>query len=403
MQAARFSRSRLWLALSATAFLFAVPAIGRSQDYPPPQNPERPYVSSWQDLRQLSLQLESQAMRTRDEAKMDQRSHGSEELAEKIDDFAKDAHQLRLYATERNVPVSQINDRIRKLIDDAHNVQKEQAKAKRRDPQTDEDWNRTVALLHRVNNQFLAANGLATGAVGTSGSDTETYRYTGTWADNRMTMLSDLERRAEDAARASESASLDVTPEIDRLRDQVRSFRQASDSLSTADTRANIARLLADARAAQADLAGSNASPRLRDDINAMVGTLVQMRDLAGEPVGTSGYGMGPGVASERYDMMDVPQLNLALNRRLARASDLASQAEVGDVGDDIARFRDKAADFENNAASMSPQDRRDTAGHLLQDAQHVQRELADHNAPAELLNQWNAVVDIVARLRDAS
>jgi methyl-accepting chemotaxis protein len=403
MLAARPSRKPLWSATLAIAFVSLLPLASSAQPaYPPPPNPYASDVSAWQRLQQLSVRLESLALRTRDEARIGQRHRGSEELAEQVNDFAKDAHRFRLLMNERNVPASKINDEIRKLVDRAGKVQKEMAKTDRHNPRTDADWGRAIAVLDEINNQYLAANGLAA-SIGTSGYDRSGV-YRGRWTDNRRTILNDLDRRAEDAARLSESANLEIAPEIERLRDQVRSFRQSMDRLSPDDTRANIAHLLADARAVQADLAGSNAPGQLRDDVNSMVGTLVQMRDMTAEGVaGTRGYGPAPGIGTDRYATMDLPQLVREFDNLVSRASELAAQSDLDDVASEIARFRDKARDFDNSVASMSPEERREAIDRLLENAQKTQRNLARRHVSADLMTEWNAVVDLLVRLRGAA
>jgi hypothetical protein len=407
MWAPSLSRARLRLAGAGVSFVLLVPLASFSQPvYTAPQttpNRDASDVSSWQEMRRLSLQLDTLALRARDEARIDQRHHGSEELAEKIDDFARDARRLRLYLNERNVSSSRINDQIRKLVDDARQAQAAAAKTDRHDPQTDADWTQALAVLNQINNQYLAANGL-TAPARTAGPVGNGTVFQGTWTNSRRTMLTDLDRRADDAARLSESGNLEITPDIDRLRDQVRAFRQSMDELPPTDTRANVAHLLADARAVQADLAGSNASPQLRDDISSIVGTLVQMRDMTAEGTeGTSGFGPAPGIATDRYATLDAPQLQRELDNRVSRASDLASQLDLDDVSSQISHFRDKAHDFNNNAANLSPEDRREAIDALLQDAQKTQRALAQRHVSADLMTQWSAIVDLLVRLRDAS
>jgi hypothetical protein len=372
--------------------------------YPPAGNPDASHVSSWQRLQQLSLRLESLAMRARDEAKIDARRHGSEELAEKMNDFAKDSHELRLLANERNVRASKINDQIRKLVDDAQKVHKESVNARRHDPQTDTDWNRTVEVLDQINNQYLAANGLLT-PRGTAGTVPPGGFYRN-GLETRRTMINDLDRRADDAARLSESATLEIAPEIERLRDQVRSYRQRMDELSPLDRRANIAHMLTDARAAQADLAGSNAPAQLRDDVNAIVGTLVQMRDMTAEGAeGTGGYGPPPGAVDRAYPYPMTAMADFAqdLDARAVRASELAVRADYDDVANDISHFRDKTRDFYDREASMTRAERREAIDSLLRDAQKTQRDLAGRHVSSDLTSQWNGIVDLLVRMRDRS
>ncbi len=406
MSGIRLHSARLWSAASALALVCLFPISSSAQPVYPAADQDASYISSWQRLQQLSVRLESLAFRVRDEAEVDSRHHGSGELAERMDDFAKHAHELRLITSERNVPVSRVNDQIRKLVDDAQKVQKESVKAKRHNPATDTDWNRTVAVLDQINNQYLAANGLLA-PRGTLGAYPPGGFYRNS-LESRRTMVTDLDRRADDAARLSESANLEITPEIERARDQVRAYQQRMDELSLVDTRANIAHMLADARAAQADLAGSNAPAQLRDDINSIVGTLVQMRDMTAEGAeGTSGYGPPP-VATDRdrnrYGTMDMTDFAQDLDVRAGRASELAVQSsDYDDIANDIAHFRDKTRDFSDREASMSRGERREAIDALLRDAQKTQRELARRHVSSDLTSQWNGIVDLLVRMRDRS
>ncbi len=405
MSGGRLYATRLWSAATALALVFLFPLAGSAQPaYPRAGDPDTGYVSSRQQLHELSLRLESLAARARDRAKVDSRRHGSEELAERMSDFTKDAHNLRLLTDERDVPASKINDEIRKLVDDAQKVQKESARAKHHDPQTDDDWNRTVEVLDRINNQYLAATGLAwpRATAGTYGPD----RF-----ENRRAMITDLDRRADDAARLAESANLEIAPEIDRLRDQIRSYRQSAERLSPSDTRANVTHMLVDARAVQSDLSGSNASGQLRDDVNAIVGMLAQMRDMNLErPEGTSGYGLPPGAVDRddqpgpygRYATADTADLARDLDARAARANALAVQSDYDDIANDISHFRGWTREVYDREASMSREDRREALDSLLKDAQKTQRDLARRHLSGDLAAQWDRVVDLLVRMRNA-
>ncbi len=403
---ARLSPARLWSLASAAVLVILFPLASSAQPVYSPESRDAYSVSSWQRLQDLSAQLESQATRTRQEAKIDARHHGSDELVERLDDFAKDAHVLRLLTRERDVSPSKIDDQVRKLVDDARKVQNESAKAERHDPQTDSDWNRTVGVLDDINNEYLAANGLAGGTTRTYGSE---HGYRGrSWSDGGRAMVSNLDRRADDAARLSESANLDIAPEIERLRDQVRSFQRDMDDLSPADTRANIAHMLSDTRAAQADLSGSNAPQQLREDVNAMAGMLEQMRDMTAEreefntphPAGTRGYGASPGVTGDRDEAFRVPDLARDLNRRVQRASEMARQYDLDDVSNDIAHIRDRVSDFANRAPNLSPHERRETIDGLLKDAQKTQRDLVSRHVASDLTSEWDGIVDLLLQMR---
>jgi hypothetical protein len=216
-------------------------------------------------------------------------------------------------------------------------------------------------------------------------------------------MLANLDRRVDDAARLSESGNLEMAA-IERLRDQEKSFAQNQSRLSPDDLRANIEDMLSEARAAQADLSGSNAPGQLRDDVNVIVGLLTEMRD-ANSAVGTTGY--GPSVPATEsgvpgYVTLDTSALQV-LDDRVQRASDLAVDAAGGDFANRIAQFRDRVRDFEDRAASMTPDERRERIGRLLEDAQETQRNLAGRHVAAPLMDQWNAVVNLLVQMKNRS
>ncbi len=421
-----------WVAAAAFVFL-GVPAF--AQPVYPNQYPDQPYYSrAPQSLSGLAQQLDELALRARNQARMDRQGGHWEEVTEKLDDFAKHAHQFNALMRDRHVPSSRVNDEIRKLVDDARKVQNERLKAKWQDPQVDADWNATLVALDHLNRQYMVANNLTPqpldipgytpqyspaygsyppndGAVGTSGA----------WTDT-STIVADLDRRADDAVRLSQNTGIAAAPDILRLRDEIRSFRQRDNSLSTRDSNASVAQMLSDARSVQAQLATPDVPVQLRDDVSAMVGSLVHLRDMANNRVegttdrdrdrdrdydrdqarGTSGYENQAGIGSDRYAMMDVPQLTSELERQAAAASQIASQTDLDDIPSQMAQFRDRLRDFTN----ISPTDRdrrRSSLEDLLHDAQGTQRDLARRNAPMDLVNRWNAVVDLLTRLRDAS
>lgn len=400
------------LSAIAGAILLVAPAATAQPVYPAQSTY---YGPSYQTVQTLAQHLDVLAQRARADAKYARHNGGSEEVAERIDDFAHHANQFRALVRRGHVSDDKINDQIRRLVDDARKVQKESAKHSWRNAQLESDWNACLSALDNLNAQYLAANRLAPapldvpgyqpvvrpgyGEVGTSGR-VLTHR----WADDRDVLLQDLDRRADDAVRLSRDSYADAAPDLIRLRDQVRAFRDQADRLRLEDSRANILHLLADARAAQADLANEDAPPQLRDDINAMVGTLVQMRDMTADRAeGTSGR-VEPGIANDRFAMMDAPQLAAELNRRTDRAVEISNQYDLdSDTSSQISHFSDRLRDFNQNAATMDRDDRRSGLDSLLKDAQQAQRSLARRNAPVDLTNQWNAIVDLLVRLRDAS
>ena len=352
-------------------------------------------------LQQRSQQLEMLAARARDGARLDQRRGGRHEVTDRMDDFTKHAHDLRQLARERGVPASKINDRIRRLMDDGNKVQKEWAKSRTRNPQTLADWDRALAALNDLNGQFMAASGLAVRpgvGVGTSGSFPD-RPYGRTGGDGGRALLNDLDRRVNDALRLSKRSSLGATADLESLRDQVQRFGRHADQLSPGDAQDRLARMLSDTRAVQRRLSTENVPTQLRDDLNAMVGALVHLRDLTGEGVeATAGFG-----TRDRYAVMDPMQLSQELNRRAMRASELAADENLNDVSNKISEFLDKFRDFDTKAGRMDRDERRDRLDNLLRDAQAAQRDLAQRRVSGDLVDQWNGVVELVVKLRDAS
>jgi hypothetical protein len=394
--------------IAATCFVFLFP-LGVSAQPTFDNDRDVPTTGSWQRLEQLSVQLDRQAARARVEARADQRHHGSEEFAERLDDFAKEAHRFRALVDDRHVPSSKINDELRKLTDQARKVQRESVKAERHDPRTDADWNRAVATLDQIDHQYMAANGLARPGELRERYPADRERHEPdtvappTTSSARPIPLGDVDRRAADAVRLSESANLDITPDIERLRDELRSFEQDGPRMTPDDRRADLEQMLSQARAVQADLSGSNAPQQVRDDVDAVVDTLAQERDGETTAVGTSGY--GPPSASDRdaYAAMDVPQLVHELDNRVARAGDVTAPAGLDELSRRVADFANRVRDFDNRAAGMSPEDRRETVDGLLRDAQRTQRDLAGRHVSNDVMSRWNDVVNLLAYLRARS
>lgn len=396
-------RSGRWMfaVLAAAALALLLPLDASAQFRSQPRHAYS--ISSYERLQQLSQQLEAAAARARDSAKLDERQGGRDEVTNEIEDFAKEAHHFRLLMHERDVPASKINEQIRDLVDDGRKVQRESAKAKFRSPEAQAEWNAALALLNEINNEFMVANGLASpAAVGTTGNSTAFPRRT--WVDSRRTLVADLYRRADNAVQLSENSYVAAAPEIVAFREEVIAFQRDADRFDRVDAHANILRMLDTARALQQRLVRESAPPQLRDDIAGIVGTLVQMRDMTAERVeGTTGY-VEPGIATDRYAMMDAPQLQSELVRRTLRASEMAERSAFdADVARRIAHFRDELREFNNRATTLGRDDRHDRIDSLLEDAQRTQRELAKSSAPADLVEQWNAVVELLVKLRDVS
>lgn len=390
-----------WLATAAIAGTFALSTAACASAAYSSRGQSVYSATPYDRLQQRSQQLEMLAARARDGARLDQERGASHEVTERMDDFAKHAHDLRQALRERGVPASKINDRIHQLMDDGNKVQKEWAKSRTRNPQTMSDWDRALAALTDLNGEFMAASGLAVrpeDSVGTSGSFPD-RPYGSDRADGGQALLNDLDRRVNDALRLSERSSHGATADLESLRDQVQLFERQANQLPPADAQDRLARMLSDTRAVQRRLSTQDVPTQLRDDLNVMVGTLVQLRDLTGEGVdATGGFG-----TRDRYGVMEPMQLSQELSRRATRASQLAAGENLNDVSNRIADFQEKVHDFDAKAGRMDRDERRDRLDSLLKDAQATQRDLAQRRVSGDLVEQWNGVVDLVVRLRDAS
>lgn len=359
-------------------------------------------TAAYERLQQRSLELEALALRARDQAKIDERHGGRDDVTHRIDEFAEHAHELAELTRKSDADQPKVNGRIRQLMDDAAKVQREWAKSKRRNPQTVAAWNRTLEVLTDVNTQFMAANGLATPdlAVGTSGAADARER---TWESSRETLLRDLARQAERAERLGRASSFGVASDLTELRRQVDAISDPAGRLSEAESHERVVRLLFDAQQVQRRLSEANAPADLRDQVNTIVGTLVRMRNLTGErAAGTAGY--EPPLPSGRdVAAGDRSALMTELNQRTLRASELATDATLYELSGKLMDFRNKFREFDCLAAQMEPGDRRSRLDSLLREAQERQRDLAEQGAPLGLVSEWNAVVDLLARLRNGA
>jgi hypothetical protein len=111
-------------------------------------------------------------------------------------------------------------------------------------------------------------------------------------------------------------------------------------------------------------------------------------------------YREGPG--GYRRGQGDLRQLASELEQRAARASQLAGgypgfSPGVRSFGNSVQNFR---AMVENNR--MSGPELRTEVNRLLQNAQSAQQELSRGSASREVADEWNAIVQILTRMRDS-
>jgi hypothetical protein len=239
-------------------------------------------------LQQRSQQLEMLAARARDGARLDQRRGGRHEVTDRMDDFAKHARDLRRLVHERDAPASKIDDRIRQLMDDGNEVQKEWANSGARNPQTLADWDHAVAALTDFNSQFAATRGLAVRPdAGVGVKDAIPDRPDGrAGGDGGEALLGDLDRRVNDALRLSERSWLDATANdvsrrIAEFRDGCRDFAAKAGRMDLDERRDRLDHLLKDAQATQRDLAQRRVSGELVDRWNGVVDLVVRLRNAS--------------------------------------------------------------------------------------------------------------------------
>jgi len=98
----------------------------------------------------------------------------------------------------------------------------------------------------------------------------------------------------------------------------------------------------------------------------------------------------------------DLRQLAAELDQRAARASQLAGG--YSGYSPNIGHFSEQARSFrglvEENRISGS--ELRSEVNHLLEDAQSAQQELSRRSVSREVADEWNAIVEILTRMRDS-
>lgn len=99
----------------------------------------------------------------------------------------------------------------------------------------------------------------------------------------------------------------------------------------------------------------------------------------------------------------DLRQLAAELDQRAARASELSGG--YSGYSPNIAHFSEQARSFRGLVEQnrMSGPQLQSQVNHLLEDAQSAQDELSRRSASREVANEWNAIVQILTRMRDSN
>jgi hypothetical protein len=126
----------------------------------------------------------------------------------------------------------------------------------------------------------------------------------------------------------------------------------------------------------------------------------------ANEPPPPPDYREGQGDRRQgqgsRRGQGDLRQLAAELDARAARASQLYG----GNSGysPELSHFSTQARNFRNLVEQnrISDSELRSQVNHLLDDAQSAQQELSSRSASREVADEWNAIVQILTRMRDS-
>jgi hypothetical protein len=98
----------------------------------------------------------------------------------------------------------------------------------------------------------------------------------------------------------------------------------------------------------------------------------------------------------------DLRQLAAELDERAARASQLYGGSSG--YSPELSHFSTQARNFRNlvEQSRISDSELRSQVNHLLEDAQSAQQELSNRSASREVADEWNAIVQILTRMRDS-
>ncbi len=366
--------------------------------------------AAYDHLEKLADQLKDVANKSRDNARTAVRKGGNAELASSIDRFASRASDLHDRIGKHLVAPSALDPEVNQLIADARSIR---SHVLSQPPLPEADygsWDRTLTLLSALRSEYQADLGRVPRAVGSTGRvPARTGRISPpNPLPNVRTMLGDLDSSAARAVElGQDNASVqDYLPTLTRFKEQVDFLREQYSNLTPAGRRENVERLLTDARQSQADLAHRQISPELRDAWDSVTSTLADLQDrLGGRTVRTTARGAvgTSGTTAPLPGTPDIAALSRDLDNRVARAAEGADQLTPAAADASIDRFRGGVRDFARRAAALSPVQRRERVERLLDAAQRAQRDLARRGAPAQLMDQWNGVVDVLLRLREAS
>jgi methyl-accepting chemotaxis protein len=97
----------------------------------------------------------------------------------------------------------------------------------------------------------------------------------------------------------------------------------------------------------------------------------------------------------------DLRQLAAELDQRAARASQLSTG--YAGYGSNVRQFAEQARNFRDQVESnrMSRSELRNEVNQLLNDAQSAYSELRQRNVSREVADEWDAIVQILNRMRD--
>ena len=251
--------------------------------------------------------------------------------------------------------------------------------------------------------------------------------------------LADLAEHASEQAQAQQGGyrgfrrDTNFLRTIDHFAQQAQQFRVRIESYRTSpwDVDAEIQHLIRDARNVQARLRRARFVDRHTvDDWNQVVSLLNQMTTeyragggyRSGSPTGDYRTDPYPNTRDPRTDpypntgdyrgdrnpnygnygnSTDLRQLAAELDQHAARASQLANG--YSGYSSDITHFSQQARDFRDQVESnrMNRSELRAEVNHLLEDAQSAYSELRQRNVPRQVADEWDAIVQILNRMRD--
>ena len=268
------------------------------------------------------------------------------------------------------------------------------------------------------------------------GMRSQSYERLRQWARE----LDDLAEHANEQAQAQQAGyrgfrrDTNFLRTIDHFAERARGFRARIETYRTSpwDVDAEIQHLIRDARNVQYRLRRARFVDRHTvEDWNQVINLLNQMTTeyragggyRSGYPTGDYRTNPYPNTGDYRADprtdpypntgdyrgdrnygygnSTDLRQLAAELDQRAARASQLANG--YSGYSSDITHFSQQARDFRNQVESnrMSRSELRAEVNHLLEDAQSAYSELRQRNVTRQVADEWDAIVQILNRMRD--